>query len=172
MRLFMPNITYNSFNDINIELLVSKGVKTLLVDVDNTLVAHDVALPTKENFEFVKKVHDAGLEMIIVSNNNKVRVKTFADKLELPFYSFSTKPLKRTYKKILKDLNPQTKIAVVGDQILTDVLGGNRMGFISIYTKPLVTKDISITKINRIFERKILKNLEKNNRLNIGEYYE
>lgn len=172
MRIFRPNLTYQSFLDIDIKLLLEKNVKTLLIDLDNTLVAHDVSLPTKEVFDFINKVKNNNINIIIISNNTKERVELFVKELDVPYYHFACKPSKITYKKIIKELNPSLKIACVGDQILTDVLGGNRMKFITIYTKPLFKKDLSFTKINRIFEKMILNNLEKNNKLNIGEYYE
>ena len=65
-------------------------------------------------------------------------------------------------KKIL-EIEENSKIAVVGDQVLTDVLGANRCNMYSILVDPIKTKDIFITRINRLIEKRILKRyFEKN----------
>lgn len=64
------------------------------------------------------------------------------------------------------------EIACIGDQLLTDVFGANHLGLLSILVNPISNTDLFVTKINRFFERKILKKLEKRGLLKIGEYYE
>ena len=172
MRLFRPNITYNTYKDIDLNLLISKNIDTILIDIDNTLAAHDEALPSDEAKAFINKIKDKGINIFTMSNNNEDRVSLFSDALNVKGYSFSLKPLKKTYRKILKENTNINNVAIIGDQLLTDILGGNRMKFITIYTKPLVNKDITFTKFNRFFERFILNILEKKNLLKVGEYYE
>ena len=172
MKLFRPNITYRSYKDIDLDFLLSKNIDTILIDIDNTLAPHDESLPSKDAIEFINNVKEKNINIFTISNNNEERVSTFSKGLNVKGYSFSLKPLKKTYKKVLKENPNLGNICVIGDQLLTDILGGNRMKFMTIYTRPLVQKDITFTKFNRFFERFIINRLEKKNLLNLGEYYE
>ena len=78
--------------------------------------------------------------------------------IDRPYISFGMKPLKRGLNKAKKILGLKNEeIAVVGDQIFTDVIGANRNKMFSILVKPLETKDILITRIKRPFEEAIIK---------------
>lgn len=77
-------------------------------------------------------------------------------------FLFALKPSKHVYKKILKKHNySKSEVACLGDQLMSDILGANRMGFLSIYTKPLVDKDIIYTKFSRRIEKILIKKIEK-----------
>ena len=106
-----------------------------------------------------KNLQQKGIKFCIVSNSNKKeKVKMVADKLDIPYISFGMKPLKRGLNKAKKILGLKNEeIAVVGDQIFTDVIGANRNKMFSILVKPLETKDILITRIKRPFEEAIIK---------------
>lgn len=173
MRYFSPNLYYSSYLDIELSLLKKKGFTNLFFDIDNTLVAHDQELPDATVVHYLEQLQLDGFKVYLISNNNESRVKRFAKILNVPHFWFSMKPLKRTYRKIIKEynLNPKT-IAVIGDQLLTDVLGANRMGLFVIYTQPLVKNDISFTKINRLFEKVIIKRLNNKGKLEKGVLYE
>lgn len=173
MRLFQPHLHYKSFQDIDLDLLLKKGYTNLFFDVDNTLVAHDVALATTNVIEFFSVLKKKGFNVYLISNNSEERVKKFAKSLDVPCFWFAMKPLKRTFRKIIKQykIDPNT-IAMIGDQLLTDVLGANRLGLFVIYTQPLVSKDISFTRFNRIIEARIIKRLTRKGRLEKGVLYE
>lgn len=108
-----------------------------------------------------------------MSNNNEERVALFAQDLEIDFYHSSRKPLKKNFEKILEDNKVlASQVCLIGDQLLTDVFGCYRMKMMSIYVEPLADRDIFYTKVNRFFERKVLKSLERRKIFKIGEYYE
>ena len=109
-----------------------------------------------------------GVKLCIVSNtNDKNKVKMIAEKLGIPYFYFAMKPFKRGFKKAKKLLQLESKnIAVVGDQILTDVWGANRCNMFSILVKPINEKDFWITKIKRPIESKILKNIMLQSKIN------
>ena len=88
--------------------------------------------------------------------------------LDIPYIYFAKKPLKYGFKKAKEILNIEENntIAVIGDQVLTDVLGANRCNMYSILVKPLHNKDIFVTKINRLIENKILRKYFKENNIN------
>ena len=173
IRLFKPFKYVRSFRSIDVDNLIEHKKKLVICDIDNTLVAHDEALPSQEAKDFIKRVQDAGLQICLISNNNKDRVKLFADALEVPYYGFAKKPLRVTYKQILKDYNMKpSDIVAVGDQLLTDVFGGNRMSIDTILTHPLVTRDLKTTKLNRRLENQIYRRLEKKNVMKRGVFDE
>ncbi len=110
---------------------------------------------------------------MVLSNNNENRVSLFCEDLDIDFYHSSRKPLKKNFKRILEDNNVlPNQVCLIGDQLLTDVFGCYRMKMMSIYVEPLADRDILYTKVNRFFERKVLRSLERRNIFKLGEYYE
>ncbi len=156
MSILYPKIYKNKVTDITPELLASNNVQALILDVDNTLMDYDRNLISGLD-EWKKQMDEAGIKMIIVSNSNKKdKVQQAADFLNISYVFFAVKPLKRGLKKAQKILNvPYANIAVVGDQIFTDVLGANRTKMVSILIEPIAQKDILITKIKRPVENMI-----------------
>lgn len=171
LKLFCPDFYIEHFNNLNIDQLKEKGIKLLLCDIDNTLVPHDVSHPDETVIKFIEKLKNADITVVLVSNNVEDRVSTFAKPLNLNFYPFAKKPLPFTYYKVLKDYHlSKSEIAVLGDQLLTDMLGGNVAGFYTILTKQVVVRDLKWTKINRVFENMVYKLLERKNLLKRGNY--
>ncbi len=155
--LFYPDNYYKNITNIDIDFLEKNNIKGLILDVDNTLIDRDHNLI--EGLEdWYKKVKEKGITACIVSNSHKKeKVSKVAEKLEIPYISFGTKPLKRGLKKAAKILGlKNNEIAVIGDQIFTDVLGANRCKMLSILVEPISEKDIFITVIKRPLEKYII----------------
>ena len=142
-KFFMPNDYVKSVFQIDIEKLAEAGFKGIITDLDNTLVGWDVKSPTIEIQQWFKRANELGITITIVSNNNEDRV--------------SRKPVGKAFKKAIKHMNikPEETI-VIGDQMLTDVFGGNRNGLYTIMVVPVKRTDGFITKFNRIIERRLL----------------
>lgn len=153
-----PNLYLENATKITEELLIKNNIKGIILDVDNTLIYYNKEL-LKDVDIWCNDLKQKGIKFCIVSNsNNKEKVKRVAGKLDIPFISFGMKPLKKGLNKAKQILNLEYKnIAVVGDQIFTDVIGANRLKMFSILVKPLETKDILITKIKRPIEEAVLK---------------
>lgn len=157
LNLFLPNEQVSRTFDIEPESLRDNNIKGIIVDVDNTLVPWDVAHATDEVIAWLEKMKAANLKVTIFSNNNKERVTLFADPLDTPYVFNARKPLRRAFKRAQKEMGlAQSEVAVIGDQLLTDILGGNRAGFYTILVDPIVTSDAAITTFNRNVEGKIL----------------
>lgn len=156
MKLLRPNKFVEKFSDLTVEFIKENHFTLLICDIDNTLVAHDEKYPSQEAMTYIESLVNAGIKVVFVSNNYEERVKTFSDVFKLPYVSFAKKPLKKAYKKILKQF-PNENIICLGDQILTDVIGGNRMRFYTVKTQPLFEKDLKATKINRAIEKLLKK---------------
>lgn len=157
MKSLYPNIYLNKVQDIKIQTLIKNKIKLLILDVDNTLIDYYKNLSEKV-INWAKEMKGQGIKLYILSNtNNEEKVKTVAQKLDIPYKHFAMKPLKRGFKYIQKEtkIKPEN-IAVVGDQIFTDVLGGNRSEMFTILVEPIDSKkDYWYTAWKRPIENKI-----------------
>lgn len=157
LNRFLPNENVKSIFDIQPEKLKTKGIKGIITDLDNTLVAWDVKDATPEVRDWFERMREHDIKVTIISNNNMERVKAFSDPLGTPYTYSAKKPLGRAFKKVASEMNlEKNEIVVIGDQLLTDVLGGNSAGFYTILVVPIVESDAKITKFNRRIERRIL----------------
>ena len=163
--MLYPKEYLNSVKDINIELLKKNNIKGLILDVDNTLINLDRVMPTGVA-DWAIEMKEQGIKICILSNSNKMeKVGAVAKIIEVPYIFFGKKPLKSGFlraRDILKLKNEN--IAVVGDQIFTDVIGANRCKMFSILVKPIEEKDYLITRLKRPLEKFIIKMYEKKKR--------
>lgn len=153
-----PNFYFKKITEINPEFLKENNIKALILDVDNTLLDFDLNYVDGLD-KWYNNIKENNVKCIIVSNSNKTKkVEMVANFLEIPYIKFATKPLKRGFKKALKQIElPAENIAAIGDQIFTDVIGANRMKMVSILVEPLAEKDIWMTKVKRPIENFIIK---------------
>ena len=155
--MIYPKEYLNSVKEISIDLLKKNHIKGLILDVDNTLIDFEKEMPTgvKEWVETLKKFE---IKFCILSNSNNVeKVGAVAEKLDIPFIHFAKKPFRVGFEKAQKVLELEAnEIAVVGDQIMTDVIGANRSKMFPILVKPIDEKDYLVTKIKRPFEKIII----------------
>lgn len=155
MKVFIPNEYHATIHDIDLLKLYESGKRIILTDLDNTLVDYDNELPTEEIVNLKNKALEIGFDLVIVSNNIHKRVKKFADSLGIEYYHSAKKPLKITFKKIIKNMN-KDEVVFIGDQLLTDIWGGNRMGLYTILVDPIKINNEKITtRFNRFFEKRI-----------------
>ncbi len=157
MKSLYPNIYLNKVEEITIQTLIKNKIKLLILDVDNTLIDYYKNL-SEEVINWAKEMKGQGIKLYILSNtNNEEKVKKVAQKLDIPYKYFAMKPLKRGFKYIQKETNIKPEnIAVVGDQIFTDVLGGNRSKMFTILVEPIDSKkDYWYTAWKRPIENKI-----------------
>ena len=166
--LFYPDEYINSVKDITTEFIQKNNLKGLILDVDNTLIDYYKKMP-EGVVEWAEQLKSYGIKLYILSNSNKKeKVEKVANQLKIEYIYFAKKPLKTGFLKIKKIMNLQNEnIGVVGDQILTDIVGANRCKMFSILVKPINEKDIFVTKFNRFFEKIVLKRYlkkQKNNK--------
>ena len=172
LDMLIPDVYAQSIYTINYNKLKKNGIQCLLFDLDNTLVSYKINEPdnkVKELFAHLKK----NFQVIIISNSGKTRLRPFKEKLNVDVAYSSKKPLRSKYKKILNIYNlKESEVACIGDQLLTDIFGANRMGLTSILVNRIEKYEVIFTRINRFFEKAILKRFAKKNILVSGEYYE
>lgn len=172
LDLFIPDIYAQSIYTINYKKLKKNGIKCLLFDLDNTIATYKVSEPDQKTKELMARL-ETDFKVIIISNNNKKRLRPFKEKLNVDVAFSAKKPFKGKYKKILGIYKFKIdEVACIGDQILTDVCGANRMGFTSILVNRLAKWETVPTRINRFFEGFVLRRLKKKNILVSGVYYD
>jgi len=167
MNNLYPNELLNKVEEITIQFIQKNKLKALILDVDNTLIDFYKNL-SQEKIEWAKNLKGQGVKLYILSNTNKKeKVEKVANRLEIPYIMFAKKPSKKGFLKIQKELQLKPEqIGVVGDQIFTDVIGGNRCNMFTILVEPVDKKDILITAwkrpIEEIVKAKYRKTKEKN----------
>src|SRR5699024_4159666 len=152
-KYFMPNEYVQSIFQIDIDKLAESGVKGIVTDLDNTLVGWDVADPTEAVKTWFEEARQKGITITIVSNNDEKRVGNFSKSLKVDFIFKAKKPKGRAFDRAMHsmNLNP-SEIVVIGDQMLTDVFGGNRRGLSTIMVVPVKQTDGCFTKFNRLID--------------------
>lgn len=162
MLSIYPNVYFDKIEKITIEFLQKNKIKALILDMDNTLINYKKEMP--DNIEkWAKNLKGQGTKLYILSNtNNKEKVENIAERLEIPYKSFAKKPLKSGFLKVQKELGyTQEQIAVVGDQIFTDVIGGNRCGMFTVLVDSIDNKDFWYTIWKRPLENILKKKFRK-----------
>ena len=130
--------------------------------MDNTLTTHDNPVPLEGVTDWLDKMKKNGIKMMIVSNNSSERVTPFANLLGLDFVPKGKKPLKKGFEEAVKLMNlPKEQVAVIGDQLFTDILGGNLFKVKSILVTPIELEKKGFLKFKRIIEKPILKHYYK-----------
>ena len=161
--ILYPNAHLNNVREITTNFLQNNKINALILDVDNTLIDYDKNLP-EETIKWAKELKNNNIKLYILSNTNKKeKVKKVAEKLGIEYMYFAKKPLKSGFKKVQEKLKESSQnIAVVGDQIFTDIVGGNRCKMFTILVEPIAEKDIWITMVKRPLENAIKRKYHKN----------
>lgn len=160
MKNIYPNLYIEKVENITIQELIKNKIKLLILDVDNTLIDYYKNL-SEDIIKWAKEMKGQGIKLYILSNtNNREKVEKVAKTLDIKYKHFAMKPLKRGFKYIQTETNIKPEnIAVVGDQIFTDILGGNRSKMFTILVDPIDDKkEYWYTAWKRLIENKIKNN--------------
>lgn len=165
INLLTPDLYVESVLKLNLEKLKQKNIKGLIIDIDNTLVSWEIKYASEKTKEWLLNLEKEGFKVCLVSNNTEDRVVTFNEELKLPAIHRASKPRIGAFKRAMKIMD--TKIentAVIGDQIFTDVLGGNRMRLFTVLVVPIEGKEFWWTTFVRKIERHVLRVVLKDHR--------
>ena len=158
MGLFVPDFYYDTIYDVTPELLKGRGVKGIILDIDNTLVPYEIPEPTEEVRGWLKTMTDNGMKIAFVSNNHPPRVELFNKTLSFPAFPDSGKPLKKSCLKALQALECKAEeVALIGDQVFTDVLAGKiaKMNT-TVLVKPIKDKRNLFFRFKRLLEKPVI----------------
>lgn len=173
MEKYVPDMYQKSIYTIDYDKLLKRGIKCILFDLDNTIVPINVKEPNEKIKKLFDDLKEMGYTLIIFSNSTKRRVEPFRVYLDVDSYAFTSKPFSKNFIKVLNNYHfKEDEVAIIGDQMLTDIAGGNKIGITTILVNPVSTKDPIFTKINRLRERHIMFELRNNNLFVKGRYYE
>ncbi|MDW7651421.1 MAG: YqeG family HAD IIIA-type phosphatase [Bacillota bacterium] len=165
LKLLKPDKIVDSIYDIDLELLQKKGIKALIADLDNTLVPWRSSEIQDKLVNWVNDVRNTGLKIAIVSNNTFTRVEAMSTQLGIIALSGAIKPRRRAFRSIASQFNlSPNEVAVVGDQLFTDILGGNRTGMFTILVTPMSNHEFIGTKAMRLLEKLFLGRIKGNNK--------
>lgn len=171
--LFVPDKYYKTIYHIDYEKLYKQGIKCILFDLDNTLVPANVNKASRKLKKLFYDLKVIGFKIIIMSNSSKNRVSTFKNELLVDSIFLSNKPKPFKFEKIMQTYNlKENEIVLVGDELVTDIFGANRMEMLSIYVNPISDVNHYTSFINKKFEKICLKKLKKNELFVKGNYYE
>ena len=154
MSVFTPKLLLKDVTNIDIMLLNKYNIKGLILDVDNTLTIHGSQEIDILVVNWLENMKMSNIQIMLVSNNSVERITPFAKKIELDFIAMGMKPFTFGFTKAKEKFNlPIENIAVVGDQIYTDILGGNIKGMFTILVEPFKMEDNNFFKLKRKFEK-------------------
>lgn len=161
-KLFKPDLYLDSISDLNVGQLKEKGIGLLLLDLDNTLANHGGIRADNFALREIRRIEQEGIKCVIFSNAISSRAKSFAESAGIEHIPTPAKPSKIGIKKVFKKHPEFTNemIAIIGDQIFTDVLAGKRSNIFTILVDPLSLAEKKYIGIRRRFERYFKKKLE------------
>ncbi len=162
--MFKPDIKLDKITDITVDILKKYNIKALILDVDNTLSTHHGQVLTDGLTAWLFNMRSKGIKMTVLSNSRSKRLEPFAKKIGLDYISLGLKPLPFGYLRALKRLKSKRKeTAIVGDQIFTDVLGGNFVGVKTVLLTPIKPETSLRFRMKRKVEAWLIKALKITN---------
>lgn len=135
----VPDRVYQQYTDVTAQALTERGIRLLLCDLDYTLAPRAVKTPSDTVHHWIAEMKQAGIRVVILSNNRSPkRVNTFCKDLGITYVGHAGKPSVRGYRKAMKQagVTPQ-QTAMLGDKLLTDMLGANLSGVLALMVEPL-----------------------------------
>ena len=162
---FYPTYMFDKVEDIPYELVKKEDIKLIMMDMDNTLI--DAKKKYKNSLKhWIEEVSNLNVKMCILSNSPfGDKVKKIAKELNVEYEYNAGKPLLKGFKRVIeKSKFPKENILMIGDQIFTDVWGGNRIGVKTVLVTPINKKESVFTKVKRPFEKIILRKIKGENK--------
>lgn len=157
LKLLRPKAYRESLLALDPQQLWRQGIRGLILDLDNTVVEWGQTTLRPTLPVLINSFKQQGFKLCLLSNALEARAKLVAAQLGIPYLSQAVKPAQPAFRKALAMLGttPATT-AVVGDQLFTDILGGNRCGCYTILVPPLNPSEFFTTRIVRCLERAVI----------------
>lgn len=139
-HLLQPDLILGkSVLGITPELLAKKGLKGLVLDVDETIVPVGRKQLDPEVQAWAQQIQAQVLLSLVSNNVGYARIKAIAEGMQVPFIASAGKPSRRKLRKAAMEMDlPFEQIAMVGDRLFTDILAGNRLGLFTILVQPML----------------------------------
>jgi HAD superfamily phosphatase (TIGR01668 family) len=160
MSLLRPHDVIDDILSITPEFLARRGLRGLLLDLDNTLVPYGSyeEAAAAGMFRWARELRDSGTGLYLLSNATGRRAAFWLERLGFSGVGLAGKPHPRAYRRALAELGlPAHQVGMVGDQLFTDVLGGNLSGMHTILVRPIINNSLPHTRLARQLERAVLR---------------
>ena len=153
-KAMKPERVYKNVAEMPWDVLACDGIKAALLDFDNTLGQDHAIEPEEYSFKCIKMIEDRGIKCILVSNAKSGRSAGIAEKLRIPCVTYANKPGTSGILKAMEIMGSDPSNSVmVGDQVFTDVIAGNRAGLRTFMVEKLYKKEIWYVLLKRPFEK-------------------
>ena len=153
-KAMKPERVYESLVLIPWGELYNEGIRTVLLDFDNTLGPDHATEPEDYSYKCVKMIYDAGLTCCLVSNAKSGRSAKIAEMLHIPVVTYANKPgTSGVLKAISLMKSTPEQSLMIGDQVFTDVIAGNRSGVRTFMVEKLHKPEIWYVMLKRPFEK-------------------
>ena len=156
--LLCPKLYAPSLAEVDVGALAEQGIDSIILDLDNTILPWRGSEIPPESAEWVRRALERGMKLCIASNTrNPRRLRAVAEKLGIPYLDKIAKPRRRGLRSAMDLIGAvPSRTALVGDQIFTDIVGGNRLSLLTVLVRPMHRREFIGTKISRLFERLVL----------------
>lgn len=158
LKLLRPDIMIEAIWELDAQSLRERGIAGVIMDLDNTIVDWNRSELRDEVRQWMERARAAGLRLCIASNSrSKRRVSAVAEQIGAQWLAPAAKPSRRGLRRAMNLIacQPDTT-CLIGDQLFTDIMGGNRAGMLTVLVRPLSSRDFPATKIMRLLERLLL----------------
>ena len=173
------NTMSNNFNDKLYPFIQNNKFEQLIKQISGMSALpdgfnlNDIDERIKYLVDLFNKLDSMGFKVIIFSNSPKNRLEPFKKELKVDCCAKAGKPRKKSFIKVLNlykfDLS---EVTIIGDQLVTDIYGGNKVGITTILVNPMSNIDMPLTKIYRYIEKKEINKMTKKGLFKVGEYYD
>lgn len=163
---FTPQIYIEDVFALPVGFLKSKGIKALLLDLDNTLTVWHAEKVPQNILSLLRRWEEQGMKLCLLSNNRGKRVEYMAQLLGIAYVKNANKPSKGGYLRACEKLEVlPAQTAMVGDQLLTDVCGANRAGVYPVLVKPIAKREMRWTmyfsrNVEKLIMPRVMQNLK------------
>ena len=142
----LPKLICTALTDVRADLLHKHHIRLLMLDFDNTIVPYTTSTPTLQMEKWLEEMSASDIQLCVVSNSKRDRVKIFCDRYGIPCIIKARKPFSKGINECLAKFGIQPgEAALVGDQIFTDTLGANCAGVTSILVKAIDNHNFWLT---------------------------
>ncbi len=167
----IPNYYVKNIYEIPISFFKENNIKFILCDLDNTLDAYDVYTPCKKALKLKEELIKENIKIFIISNNKGKRVENYAKNLGVKYLSSSNKPFAFKINRFIKEQNiNKEETVLIGDQLLTDIKAGLRVGIKTVLCDKLVDRDQFTTRFNRLIDNPLRKRYKRKGLLKYVEF--
>lgn len=157
-RWLVPDLVADAVWQIPADWFASRGVRGIVLDLDNTIIVWGGRCVEERAAAWIAARQAEGFLLYVVSNGMRARVRAVAGSIGAPYCAHACKPLARGFRAAMRALSLEApQIAVVGDQLFTDVAGGKRLGCHTVLVRPLAAREFPTTHLSRALERLVLR---------------